>query len=340
LNRFQDRFDQERIYSLGVIFMSDTPYRIDLGSILRAFPPGKDAPSLLLDFAAWLEGRTWGSVGCFSLVGQFSDLAPIFDGSPLRRDFALFLRLPEGSVVGAWYGGATDVVNPPIVVIGSEGQNEILGPSLEGLLAKIALGWFEENEEWTDFAPYEDLEEHALDELAYWLSSRLGGADLEELTATPSGLPDFTRWTETWCRDREKFWAEHPVSNELGRHLAGYLPKGKNPWDKTIFNVAIVGQQYQVQVLRRGPQPVEEAAIVEPILRGLRDEMWQAKPELGLWHSMSFGLYADGHVLPYGFDYETRPTIGNKPADVTQARADLARAPRPQRWVPSWLAVS
>jgi hypothetical protein len=320
--------------------VSDTPYRIDLDSILRAVPPGMDAPKLLHDFADWLEGRAWGSVGCFSLVGQFSDRAPIFDGSPLRRDFSLFLRLPEGSVVGAWYGGGVDVVKPPIVVIGSEGQHEILAASLEGLLAKIATGWFEENEQWTDFAPYEDLEENALDELADWLRTRLGVTDLETLTAAPSGLPDFARWTERWCRDREQFWADHPVSRELGRHLAAYLPKGKNPWDKTIFDVAIAGSQYQVHFLDRGPQPLKEAVAIEPILRALRDEMWQAKPELGLWSSMSFGIYADGHVLPYGFDYETRPTIGGKPADVTQARADLARAPRPQRWVPTWLTGS
>jgi hypothetical protein len=319
--------------------VSDTPYCIDLDSILRAVPPGMDAPKLLRDFAAWLEGRTWGSVGCFSLVGQFSDLAPIFDGSPLRSDFALFLRLPEGSVVGTWYGGGVDVLRPPIVIIGSEGQNEILAASLEGLLAKIALGWFEENGEWTDFAPYDDLEEHALDELADWLSSRLGGADLKDLTAMPSGLPDFARWTEAWCRDREKFWAEHPVSKELGRHLAAYLPEGKNPWDKTIFDVAIAGSQFQVQVLGHGPQPLEQAAVIEPILRALRDEMWHAKPELGLWYSMSFGLYADGHVLPYGFDYETRPKIGDNSVDLTEARADLLRAPRAERWVPAWLAV-
>jgi hypothetical protein len=60
----------------------------NLDSIRGAFPPGIEAPSLLVDFADWLNGRPWGSVGCFSLQGQFSDQAPIFDGSPLRDRFS------------------------------------------------------------------------------------------------------------------------------------------------------------------------------------------------------------------------------------------------------------
>jgi hypothetical protein len=84
--------------------MSGTPYDVDVDSIRGAFPPGTGAPSLLLDFAAWLKGRPWGSAGCYQLVGQFSDDAPIVDGSPLREHFALFMRLPEGSVVGFWLG--------------------------------------------------------------------------------------------------------------------------------------------------------------------------------------------------------------------------------------------
>jgi hypothetical protein len=159
-------------------------------------------------------------------------------------------------------------------------------PRSKGLLAKIALGWFEANREWTDFAPYDDLEEHALDELADWLGARLGVTSLEALTVTPSELPDFAQSITTWCR------------------------------------------------------ALEEAAVIEPIPRALRDYMWRVKPELGLWYSMSFGLYADGHVLPYGFDYETRPVIAEKPADLTEARADLLRAPRQARWVPVWLAAS
>jgi hypothetical protein len=68
--------------------LSDSVYRIDINSIRRAFPPGIEPSPLLLDFAAWLEGRPWGSVGCFDLVGSVAEAAPIVDGGPLRDNFA------------------------------------------------------------------------------------------------------------------------------------------------------------------------------------------------------------------------------------------------------------
>jgi hypothetical protein len=314
--------------------MPDQPYRIDVEGIRRAFPPAMEAPPLLIDFARWLEGREWGSVACFELVGQFSDSAPIVDGSPLRKDFALFIRMPDGSAVGYWFAPGLDPGHAPVVVLGSEGQHEILSPSLEGLLANIALRQFED--EWSDFLPHEDVEDDATDELADWLVERLGKEDLEALTEPSTKLPDFASAMEKWCRDREDYWARHPILAELGRQLAAHLPTGKNPWDRTHFEIAIVGRQFQARVLRRGRQPIEEAAAIEPLLRKLREEMWQDQPEWGLWYSMAFRLYANGRILPR-FDYETRPTIGEAAADLKQAQADLARAPRPARWVPAWL---
>jgi len=316
-----------------VTALSAPPYHIDLDSIRRAFPPGTEPPALLVDFASWLTGRPRGSVGCFDLVGHFADDAPIFDGSLLRNDFALFLRLPEGAVVGTWYGAGSDAANAPVVVLGPEGRNEILAASLEGLLAKIALRHFEEG----DLVPREDAED-ATDALADWLVKRLGAERLEKLTDAPEGSADFGRWAERWCRDREAFWSTHPTMVEIAGHLAALRPKGRNPGDRTRFEVAIVGRELQVRVLCCGRRPIEEARLIEPLLCDLRDEMWRAQPALGLWYSMSFALSADGRILPR-FDYQTRPTIDESPADLAQARTDLLRAPRPGRWVPTWLAA-
>ena len=164
----------------------DYSYPIDIDSIRRAFPPGTEVPPLLIDFAGWLKGRDWGNAGCYELVGDFSDNAPIVDGSPLRDQFALFARLPEGSVVGAWYGAGTSAANAPIVVLGSEGQYEIIAASLEGLLAKIAIQRFEEDVAWTDFTPHEDAEDET-DELADWLVKRLARERPEEFDRAADG---------------------------------------------------------------------------------------------------------------------------------------------------------
>ncbi|MCK1653870.1 hypothetical protein IVA88_20845 [Bradyrhizobium sp. 149] len=315
--------------------MSEKPYPIDLDSIRGAFPPGIEAPSLLIDFAGWLKGRPWGSVGCFSLQGQFSDQAPIFDGSPLRDRFSLFMRLPDGSAVGGWYGAGLDRDNPPIVGLGSEGDHELLAPSLDGLLAKLT--WQQFDKAWHDLLPYDEVECQTV-ELAQWLAGRPAGE-----AAAPddnlSELPDFRGFVEKWSRDREDYWANHRLMAELGWRLAAHLPKGKKPWDKTDFEIAIVGKQYEARVLTRGPQPFEEAGSIESLLRDLREEMRRAQPDLGLWHAMKFGLYADGRVMP-NFEYDVRPSIDGEPAKLSEAQADLARAPRPERWVPKWLAAS
>ncbi|WP_027523402.1 hypothetical protein [Bradyrhizobium sp. Ec3.3] len=315
--------------------MSDPSYCIDVDSIRRAFPPGTEVPALLLDFAGWLEGRPWGSVGCFDLRGQFADTAPVFDSSPLRDKFALFMRLPDGSAVGAWYGEGLDRADPPIVGLGSEGEYDILAPSLPRLIAKLARQEFQRT--WHDLAPHEEVECETV-ELAQWLARRFSDVGLTPLEEALSELPDFRGFVDRWSRERETYWANHPMMAELGWRLAAHLPKGKNPWDKTRFEVAIVGAQYQARVMRAGPQSFKEEKAIEPLLRELRDDMRRAQPELGLWYSMDFGLYADGRVMPR-FDYDERPTIDDVPAELSEAKADLARAPRPERWVPTWLAA-
>lgn len=315
--------------------MSEQPYHIDLDSVRRAFPLRTEAPALLIAFATWLDGRPWGSVGCFDLVGQFSEQAPIVDASLLREKFALFMHLPEGSAVGLWCLPDCKPEAAPVVVLGSEGQHQIIAPSLAGLLAKIVLQQFEEEGEWTDFTPHEDSDD-LTDELGEWLCEQLGTDDLERLAEMPENFPDFAARMAKWCRDREEYWAKHPIMSELSRQLTAHRPAGESSWARTHFEVAIVGTHYQVRVLRRGRQPIDEAAAIEPLLRRLRDDMCGENPELGLWFSMTFNLSGDGRILP-SFDYETRPVIGDAPADLAQAKADLAQAPRPARWVPGWL---
>jgi hypothetical protein len=224
--------------------LSDTPYPIDLDSVRRAFPPGTEAPTLLLDFAAWLSGRPWGSVGRFDLVGTFSDQA-FWNGYALRNNFGLFMRLPTGSLVGTWYPSGLDAAVAAVVLLDSEGQWQILAASVEGLLARLALRNIEES----DLAPDEDVED-ATGALEAWLVKRLGVAELERSADMPSSLPDFPGFMEKWYRDREHYWSSHPTMAELSTHLTAHRPEGKNPWESTVIEVVIVGRQYQVRVLQ------------------------------------------------------------------------------------------
>lgn len=71
--------------------MTRETYIVRRESLPFAFPPGHEPPALLLAFADWLDGRPWGSLGCYRVLGTLSDEAPIVDGSALRREFSLFL---------------------------------------------------------------------------------------------------------------------------------------------------------------------------------------------------------------------------------------------------------
>jgi len=326
--------------------MAQDSYIVTRDSLPAAFAPGHEPPPLLLDFADWLDGRPWGSLGCFRLQGTLSDEAPIVDGSALRREFSLFLYLPDGSLVGFWHPEGAPTAASPIVGLGSEGDAAVLAGSLEGFLAKLARDAFS-GTAWSDLAADEDEEEDedeagaALEDgreaLAAWLGARIGSERLNELANETCDPTVFAARMEAWMHEREAYWAEHPILIEIGRALAAHRPPGKTPWDQTRLRAAVVGALCEVQVYRRGPQPVQEAAAVEPLLRALRDEQHRSDPELGLWFEVHLTLDAQGRILPR-FDYQSRPSLGGAPVSVSEAQTDLARAPRPQPWIPDWLA--
>lgn len=322
--------------------MPRTPYPIDRDSLRKAVPPGHEPPPLLLAFAEWLDGCPWGSVGGFRVEGTFSDDAPIVDGPPLRRDFSLFLSLPDGSVVGLYHPDGDDPATSPVVGLGSEGQATVLASTLEGFLAKLALAAFADSD-WSDLAPWEDEDgeeeasapaEDGPAALHDWLAARIGSERVEALAAERPDSASFAARMEAWTNERETFWAGHPTLRAIARHLAAHRPPGPEPWNHRSFRVAIVGSLSEARVLMRGPQPFPEAAAIEPLLRDLRDAQARTDPALGLWFSADLSLFGDGRILPR-FDYQARPTIGGAPAPLGEARADLARAPRPDRWVPA-----
>jgi hypothetical protein len=79
-------------------------YHVDLDELVKAFPRPADSSSLppLLDrFGKWMAGKPWRSIGAFDLAVQWSDIH--FAGGEFHYDqFALFMRMPDGSSVGYW----------------------------------------------------------------------------------------------------------------------------------------------------------------------------------------------------------------------------------------------
>ena len=156
-------------------------------------------------------------------------------------------------------------------------------------------------------------------------SSRLGGKELELLAGPPTGLPDFGRWMAKWCRDREEFWAAHPAMVELANHLAAHRPAGKNPWDTTHFEVAIAGSQYQVRVLRRGRQPVEEAAAIEPLLRGIARRT-VARPKQS--RALVFNVFRDVGRWPHPAELRLRNAADDRRNPGRPCRGERRPSPR------------
>lgn len=321
--------------------MTREPYIVRRESLPLAFPPGHEPPALLLAFADWLDGRPWGSLGCYRVLGTLSDEAPIVDGSALRREFSLFLYLPDGSLVGLWHPGGVPSPESPVVGLGSEGDAAVLANSLDGFLVKLSRNAFADTA-WSDLAPSDEEDEAgiaegcALDDLAAWLSRRIGR---ERLTALADDEPDqsvFPARMETWMHEREAHWATHPLLREIGQALSAHCPRGTNPWDQTRFRAAIVGTLFEAQVFRAGRQPLPESFALEPLLRDLREAQRAEDPDLGLWFEVELALDGEDRILPH-FDYQGRLVIGGVPAPVEEARADLRRAPRPARWLPDWL---
>src|SRR5258708_5667306 len=116
-------------------------YDVDLEELVKAFPAEGGSPSLptlLARFGGWMAGKPWRSIGAFDLTVEWSDAH--FPGAEIHYDeFALFIRLPDGSAVGYWLAGR-HLADAPIVLLGSEGDFATLAPNLEALLARIALG--------------------------------------------------------------------------------------------------------------------------------------------------------------------------------------------------------
>ncbi|WP_424950544.1 hypothetical protein [Deinococcus sp.] len=165
---------------------------------LRAiFPALIPFPPLLADFVAWAEQFERGQLGWFEFEAQRLDDDWIENGAALADQFALFIRLPDGSMVGFWKPDG-DAGALPVVLLGSEGAQEVLGSTLEEFLWNWARG---ELGEAYDLMPDDQAGAEASDEqpadarpaLAAWLQEKSVRVQVKQV---PDLKAFFADWQE------------------------------------------------------------------------------------------------------------------------------------------------
>lgn len=108
-----------------------------MSNIQSIFNKNIPFPKLLADFEQWAEQFDYGALGYFEFETDELDDNWIENGSQLTDQFAIWLRLGEGSMIGFWrpeHFNDDDIL--PVVLLGSEGEVEVLGESLEDFLYK------------------------------------------------------------------------------------------------------------------------------------------------------------------------------------------------------------
>lgn len=110
-----------------------------MSNIQSAFNNKIPMPKLLTNFEQWVGKFEYGALGYFEFAADKLDDYWIENGGQLADQFAIFLRLGNGSMIGFWrpeHFSDDDIL--PVVLLGSEGEIEVLGESLEDFLYKWA----------------------------------------------------------------------------------------------------------------------------------------------------------------------------------------------------------
>lgn len=326
--------------------------------IARTWPDGREMPALIRDVADYVKRQQWLSLGATRMVGDRMDDYWIENGADLWPDFGIFMRLSEGSRVAQWFREG-DTGEPPVVLIGSEGELKILSPTLEAFLAAWALAAFDaggklvargraaniEVELPSDLLRGDYEEEEGIPDgrpaLASFLTERLG-RDVRTALAPPPPSKPLETFFSQWGDAARAGFAANANLLAIARALDRHIPRGKQPWERVRMNVAAVDGRIEIGGPGdpRQPLPEPDAAVVRPLIAAEREARTKGRhAPRGLWHSADLLLYPDGacHIAA---DWEAEPKFWHGPAaTAVEYAADLARYPRSVRWLEPWMAV-
>jgi hypothetical protein len=303
-------------------------YPVDIESFRKNFPDGFAVPPLLLEFADRIRSTTAGSLGYFRLESErFNDFW-IENGSDLHAFFAFFMRDPTGGQIGYWLYDGPTTASP---LIGSEGETEALGESLEDFLKHLVSG---------------DTGAHDLDsrgtnhpasaELTKWLESSAG----ETLCSTHSNHPDLSQWINEWGRTQRDSMRIESEYLQIADKLRRFVKPNAEPWERASFDVLLVGTQFRMWHRSFGPKLMLQADIseLESHFRAVREKRARKFPDRGLWFSAWVNVGAQGEAsLSCNFMDEPKFVDERPVVSIRDYQRDLSDFPRSKHWMPEWL---
>jgi hypothetical protein len=320
---------------------------INLASLERNWPLGRDLPPLIRDVATLLMPIEHGTVGWFEMKGVRFDDYWIENGADLSEQFGFFLILPDGSKVGQWFHDGAVAGAEPVVGIGSEGELEVLAPNLKAFVLRWAEG-----DVWYDLGLAD--EDDTPDARIRWAEV---GAKMRALADVmpepPVGAPiaDLPNFFADYGTAAIKAMAEHPIHQEIVRVMAAHVPTGEDVLDEYYLQIKIAGDRIELlpnatpeTYPKRAPVPAEAPQLI-PLILKLREER-ASGPHAGrgLWHNASLQIHkGELYDLPNPVvllkgDWEFEPGFETG-GRVTKAQLaeDLARFPRDARYREPWM---
>ncbi len=303
---------------------------IDIPSLRHHWPDGREMPALIAEIGAALLGEPWGAVGYIRMSGsRFNDYW-IEGGADLWPQFGMFLRLPEGTQIAQWFHAGAVPGAEPIVVIGSEGQTQVIAPNLKTFFRD----WAKDS---GHFEMTLDEEDRTPKRVALWqaVACKMNAA-VDATRDHPSGVlaPDITDFFDKYGTASRAAMTSNPIHREIAQVMAAHIPRGEETYKSYRCPIAVAGQRIELQ----GELSELETRAMIPLIRKIREERSQGiHAARGLWHSATLKISPDGFVhIPA--DWEAEPKFQNGPRVTrNEMDADLRRYPRSPRWRMPWM---
>jgi hypothetical protein len=324
-------------------------YYVNVASIREIMPTGVTMPPKLEKFLQWVSTQPNGSIGYMEFAGsRFTDYW-IENGSILSPKFVLFAHLGDGTDIGYWLYDGRTIDNAPIVLIGSEGELDILANNLEEFLAGLINDSHSSRSELTAERDEDDADWiDRRGELSAFLKTAFGftvdkNIDYQKAAQgnQPALHPDFKKWMMDWGEAQEKIALADPARQAIAAATKARWSKLEKQWDSIDIDLFIADGKVSQQIHRNTTKPIAELEKIAPHVLALRNAELKATPERGAFHFISLridqrghvGLMRQDHFKELGTD-DVKIPEGAVPAIM----ADAKKYPRATYWTPRWMA--